>query len=71
MPSAKLSSLKLRLQSVEGPLVTLDLPATDHQIVIGRHCDYLVGNGVAHAFSKEGMFIVSGSAPTVLKDLTQ
>ena len=49
------------------PLVTLELPATDHQIIIGQDCDYLVGQRMAHAFSKEGLFIVSGPVPTFLK----
>jgi hypothetical protein len=79
LPSAKPSAkpslttsgcLKLRVRSVEGPIVTLDLFATDHRIVIGPHCDYLIGNGLAHSFSKEGLFILTGPVPTVLKDLT-
>jgi len=37
--------------------------------VIGQDCDYLIGNGVAHAFSKEGLFIRSGPVPAILKDL--
>jgi hypothetical protein len=48
--------------------VTLDLPATDYRVVIGQHCDYLIGNGVAHAFSKEGLFILSGPVPAVLRE---
>jgi len=59
----------LQLRSVEGPLVTLDLPATDHRIIIGKYCDYLIGKGVAHAVSKEGLYILSGPVPTVLNDL--
>ena len=70
LPSATSGYLKLRVRNVEGPIVTLDLLATDHRIVIGPHCDYLIGNGVAHSFSKEGLFILSGPVPTVLKDLT-
>ena len=74
MPSAKLPPatsgyLRLQLRSVEGPLVTLDLPAIDHRIIIGKHCDYLIGKGVAHAVSKEGLYILSGPVPTVLNDL--
>jgi hypothetical protein len=74
MPSAKLPPatsgyLRLQLRSVEGPLVTLDLPATDHRIIIGKYCDYLIGKGVAHAVSKEGLYILSGPVPTVLNDL--
>jgi hypothetical protein len=46
----------------------LDLPATDHRIVIGKDRDYLIGNGVAHAFSKVGLYILSGPVPAVLKD---
>jgi hypothetical protein len=66
---AKVGRLQVRVRSVGGPLVTLTLFATDHRIVIGQDCDYLIGNGVAHAFSKEGLFIRSGPAPTILKDL--
>ena len=51
-------------------MLALDLPATDHRIVIGKQCDYLIGNGVAHAFSKEGLYILSGPVPTVLHDLS-
>ena len=50
-------------------MLALDLPATDHRIVLGKHCDYLIGNGVAHAFSKEGLYILSGPVPAVLNDL--
>ena len=50
-------------------MLALDLPATDHRIVLGKHCDYLIGKGVAHAFSKEGLYILSGPVPTVLNDL--
>jgi hypothetical protein len=56
MPSAKVppvsGPLRVWLRSVEGPMLALDLPATDHRIVIGPDCDYLIGNGVAHVFSK-------------------
>lgn len=76
MPSAKLllapaqvGFLQLRVRSVEGPLVTLNLLAIDHRIVIGQDCDYLIGNGVAHAFSKGGLFIRSGPVPITLNDL--
>jgi len=50
-------------------MLALDLPATDHRIVIEKHCDYLIGNGVAHAFSKEGLYILSGPVPATLNDL--
>ena len=74
MPSAKVPAvisghLKLWVRSVEDPMLALDLPATDHRIVIGKHCDYLIGNGVAHAISKEGLYILSGPVPSVLSDL--
>jgi hypothetical protein len=75
MPSAKLPPpvtagfLQLRVRSVEGPLVSLALLATDHRIVIGQDCDYLIGNGVAHVFSKQGLFIRSGAVPAILQDL--
>ena len=74
MPSAKVPPvtsrhLRMWLRSVEGPMLALDLPPTDHRIVIGKHCDYLIGQGVAHAFSKEGLYILSGPVPTVLNDL--
>jgi hypothetical protein len=76
MPSTKLpllpaqvGFLQLRVRSVDGSLVTLNLLATDHRIVIGQDCDYLIGNGEAHAISKEGLFIRSGPVPTILKDL--
>jgi hypothetical protein len=68
LPPVTFGYLRLRLRSVEGPLVTLDLPATDYRVVIGQHCDYLIGNGVAHAFSKEGLFILSGPVPAVLRE---
>ena len=70
LPPATSGYLRLRLRSVEGTLVTLDLPATDYRIVIGPHCDYLIGNGVAHSFSKEGLFLLTGPVPAVLQDLT-
>ncbi len=60
--------LHIRVRTVEGPLTTLELPATDYHVVLGRNCDYLIGEGVAHAFSKEGMFILSGPVPAVLKE---
>ena len=69
VPPAPVGFLQLRIRSVEGPLVSLALLATDHRIVIGQDCDYLIGNGVAHAVSKEGLFIRSGPVPTMLKDL--
>jgi hypothetical protein len=69
LPPAHVGFLHLRVRSVEGALVPLSLLATDHRIVIGQDCDYLIGNGEAHAFSKEGLFIRSGPAPTILKDL--
>jgi hypothetical protein len=68
VPPAQVGVLQLRVRSVEGLIVTLTLHATDHRIVIGQDCDYLIGNGVAHAFSKEGLFIRSGPVPTILKD---
>jgi hypothetical protein len=40
--------------------------------VIGQNRDYLVlliGDGVADAVSKEGLYILSGPVPTVLNDL--
>jgi len=52
-----------------GGLITVSLLATDHRIVIGQDCDYLIGNGVAHPFSKEGLFIRSGPVPITLEDL--
>jgi hypothetical protein len=69
LPPAQVGFLQLRVRSVEGPLVTLNLLAIDHRIVIGQDCDYLIGNGIAHAFSKEGLFIRSGPVPITLKDL--
>jgi hypothetical protein len=69
LPPAPVGFLQLRVRSVEGALVPLSLLATDHRIVIGQDCDYLIGNGEAHAFSKEGLFIRSGPVPTILKDL--
>ena len=69
VPPEPVGFLQLRVRSVEGLLVSLALLATDHRIVIGQDCDYLIGNGVAHAFSKEGLFIRSGPVPTMLKDL--
>lgn len=69
VPPAQVGVLQLRVRSVEGPIVTLTLHATDHRVVIGQDCDYLIGSGVAHAFSKEGLFIRSGPVPTMLKDL--
>ncbi len=68
LPPAPVGFLQLRVRRVEGALVPLSLLATDHRIVIGQDCDYLIGNGEAHAFSKEG-FIRSGPVPTSLKDL--
>jgi len=50
-------------------MLALDLPATDHRIVLGKDCNYLIGNGVAHAFSKEGLYILSGPVPVALNDL--
>lgn len=64
-----LGHMRVWLRSAEGPMLALDLPATDHRVVLGKHCDYLIGNGVAHAFSKEGLYILSGPVPTVLSDL--
>jgi hypothetical protein len=75
MPSAKLlppiqvGFLQLRVRSVDGGLSMVSLLATDHRIVIGQDCDYLIGNGVAHAFSKEGLFIRSSPVPITLEDL--
>jgi hypothetical protein len=69
VPLAQVGFIQLRVRSVEGPLVTLTLHATDLRVVIGQDCDYLIGNGVAHAVSKEGLFIRSGPVPTMLKDL--
>ncbi len=40
--------------------------------MIGQNRDYLVGligDGVADAVSKEGLYILSGPVPTVLNDL--
>ena len=76
MPSAKLllppdqvDFLQLQVRSVEGTLVTLNLLATDHQVMIGQDCNYLIGNGIAHAFSKAGLFIRSGPVAVLSKDL--
>jgi hypothetical protein len=69
LPPAQVGFLQLRVRSIEGTLVTMNLLATDHRIVIGQDCDYLIGNAVAHAFSKEGLFIRSGPVPISLKDL--
>lgn len=33
--------LRLWVRSVEGPVLALDLPATDHRIVIGKDRDFL------------------------------
>lgn len=67
-PAPVTGHLKLRVRTVEGPLVTLELPPTDYHVVLGQACDYLVGYGVAHAFSKDGMFILSGPVPALLKE---
>jgi hypothetical protein len=72
MPSAKVPPVSGHLRVwLEGPMLALDLPATDHRIVIGPDCAYLIGNGVAHAFSKEGLFVRSGAVPAILQDLTR
>lgn len=63
------STLQLRVRTIDGGLVTLKLSATDHRIVIGEDCDYLVGNGMLHAFSKDGVFIRSAVVPALLKGL--
>ena len=72
MPSARIppvpGHLRIWVRSVEGPMFALDLPATDHRIVIGKDHDYLIGKGVAHAFSKAGLYVLSGPVPAVLKD---
>jgi len=69
LPPAQVGFLQMRVRSVDGSFVTLNLLATDHRIVIGQDCDYLIGNGMAHAFSKEGLFIRSGRVPVMSKDL--
>ena len=69
LPPAQVGFLQMRVRSVDGSLVALNLLATDHRIVIGQDCDYLIGNGMAHAFSKEGLFIRSGPVPVMSKDL--
>ena len=69
LPPAQVGFLQMRVRSVDGSLVALNLLATDHRIVIGQDCDYLIGNGVAHAFSKEGLFLRSGAVPAILQDL--
>ncbi len=69
IPPAPGGFLQLRVRSVEGPLVSLALLATDHRIVIGQDCDYLSGNGMVHAFSKEGLLIRSSAVPAILQDL--
>lgn len=67
-PAPVTGHLKMRVRTVEGPFVTLELPPTDYHVVLGQHCDYLVGHGVAHAFSKDGMFILSGPVPAILEE---
>ena len=69
LPPAQVGFLQMRVRSVDGSLVALNLLATDHRIVIGQDCGYLIGNGMAHAFSKEGLFIRSGPVPIMFKDL--
>ena len=68
LPPAQVDFLQMRVRSVEGTLVALNLCATDHRVVIGQDCDYLIGNGIAHEFSKEGLFIRSGPVPIFSKD---
>lgn len=68
IPQKTAECLKVRVRTVEGPLTTLELLATDYHVVIGRNRNYLIGFGVAYAFSKEGMFILSGPVPAVLKE---
>jgi hypothetical protein len=69
LPPAQIGFLQMRVRSVDGSLVVLALLATDHRIVIGQDCDYLIGNAITHAFSKEGLFIRSGAVPIMSKDL--
>lgn len=73
MPSARIppvaGHLRVWVRSVEGSMFALDLPATDHRVVIGKDRDYLIGKGVAHAFSKAGLYVLSGPVPAVLKDV--
>jgi hypothetical protein len=49
-------------------MLPLDLPATDHRVVIGKRYDYLIGKGVAHTISKQGLYVLTGPVPAVLGD---
>lgn len=69
LPPAQVGFLQMRVRSVEGTLVALNLFAIDHRVVIGQDCDYLIENGISHEFSKEGLFIRSGPVPVISKDL--
>ena len=55
--------MKIRVQRNDGSMVTLTLSTAGWHIVVGQGRDYILGDGVAHAFDKEGFFEGTGPVP--------
>ena len=60
--------MSLQVRTVEGHFTVLSLPAIDHRIVAAETCNYLIGFGTVHEFSKEGLYVRSGPAPALLTE---
>jgi hypothetical protein len=57
--------VNIRVQRIDGSAVRLSLSSAGWHIVEGPRRDYLIGDGVPHAFSKEGCYEGSGPVPPI------
>jgi hypothetical protein len=48
-----IARVNIRVQRIDGSAVTLSLSSAGWHIVVGQRRDYIIGDGVAHTFSKE------------------
>lgn len=60
-----IARVNIRVQRIDGSAVTLSLSSAGWHAVVGQRRDYIIGDGVAHAFSKEGYYEGSGPVPPV------
>jgi hypothetical protein len=60
-----IARVNIRVQRIDGSAVTLSMSSAGWHAVVGQRRDYIIGDGVAHTFSKEGYYEGSGPVPPV------
>jgi len=57
--------MRIQVLGADGSSVTLALATTGWHTVVERECGYLIGDGVAHVFTRDGYYAGTRPVPTL------